>query len=108
VNGLDLSSVAGATAIPADVRAAGKSAQETYRSALAFERVLVGELTKTMSAGTTGETGGQDGEDGDGEGQTAATSAYRDMLPGIMADTVTNAGGMGLARNIYESMRRPA
>jgi Rod binding domain-containing protein len=105
VSGLDLSSVAGAAALPADVRAAGKDAQETYRSALAFERMLVGELTKTMSAGATGAA---DGEDGEGQGESAATSAYRDMLPGIMADAVTGAGGIGLARDLYTSMRRPA
>ncbi|MEA2322570.1 MAG: hypothetical protein QOD81_2420 [Solirubrobacteraceae bacterium] len=105
MSGLDLSSVAGATALPADVRAAGKDAQETYRSALAFERVLVGELTKTMSSASAGETGGDEGE---GTGESAATSAYRDMLPGIMADAVTGAGGIGLAGDLYTSMRRPA
>ncbi|MEA2270931.1 MAG: hypothetical protein QOF29_3666 [bacterium] len=102
MSGLDLSSVTGATAIPADVRAAGPEAQETYRSALAFERVLVGELTKTMSGGAAGETGGDDGE---AQGESAATSAYRDMLPGIMADSVTSAGGLGLAHDLYLAMR---
>jgi Rod binding domain-containing protein len=70
--------------------------------------MLVGELTKTMSAGATGAADGEEGEDGGAQGKSAATSAYRDMLPGIMADAVTGAGGIGLARDLYTSMRRPA
>jgi Rod binding domain-containing protein len=85
--------------VPADVRKAGKEAQETYRAALGFERMLTEQLTKTMSAGAKG---GEDGEEG---GETAATAAYRDMLPGTLADAVTSAGGLGLAHDLYLTMR---
>jgi hypothetical protein len=97
-----LSSVTGAgVPIPADVRRAGADAEQTYRAALGFERTLLEQLTKTMS---TGMAGGGDGEDGEESG-SAATSAYRDMLPGTLADAVTGAGGLGLAHDLFLTMR---
>ena len=97
VSGLSLN--APASTMPADVRTAGAEAQETYRAALAFERTLLEQLTKTMATGASGE--GEDGEDS----SSAATSAYRDMLPGTLADAVTGAGGLGLAHDLFLSMR---
>jgi len=89
--------------VPADVRKAGKEAEETYRAALGFERMLTEQLTKTMS--TSASTLGGGGEDGEESGETAATSAYKDMLPGQLADAVTSAGGLGLAHDLYLTMR---
>jgi Rod binding domain-containing protein len=83
--------------LPADVRQAGTEAQRTYRAAESFERMLLGELTKTMSAPLSGD-----------EEATAATSTYRQMLPGTLADAVTGAGGLGLARTLYDAMREDA
>ena len=88
--------------VPASVRKAGKQAEETYRAALGFERMLTEQLTKTMSVSASALGGGEDGEEG---GETAATSAYKDMLPGQLADAVTNAGGLGLAHDLYLTMR---
>jgi Rod binding domain-containing protein len=88
--------------VPADVRKAGKQAEETYRAALGFERMLTEQLTKTMSVSASALGGGEDGEEG---GETAATAAYKDMLPGQLADAVTNAGGLGLAHDLYLTMR---
>jgi Rod binding domain-containing protein len=94
-----LSSVTGAgVPIPADVRKAGTDTEQTYRAALGFERTLLEQLTKSLSKGTLDG----DGEDG---GESAATSAYRDMLPGTLADAVTGAGGLGLAHDLFLSMR---
>ncbi|MCD6726465.1 MAG: rod-binding protein [Solirubrobacteraceae bacterium] len=81
-----------ATAIPADVRRAGPQAERRYAAALSFERALMTELTKVLSAGALGE------------GETAATAAYRDMLPGTLADALTRSGGIGLAREVYDTL----
>jgi hypothetical protein len=97
-----LSSVTGAVSLPADVRKAGRDGEETYRAALGFERQMLQELTKTMAKDMTG-TGGDD--DGEGSGGDAATSAYGDMLPGTLADAVSGAGGLGLAHDLWLSMR---
>ena len=88
--------------VPADVRKAGKEAEETYRAALGFERMLTQQLTKTLSTGASALGTGEGGEDG---GETAATAAYRDMLPGTLADAVTSSGGLGLAHDLYLAMR---
>ena len=99
-----LASVTGAgTALPADVRKAGKDGEDTYRAALGFERTLLEQLTKTMAKDMAG---GDDSGDGDGgSGASAATSAYNDMLPGTLADAVTGAGGLGLAHDLWLKMR---
>ena len=82
------------TVLPADVRAAGTGAQQEYRTALAFERVLISQLTKAMQATVGGE------DDGD-----AGTKAYRDMLPDTMADALVSNGGTGLAHDLYRALR---
>jgi Rod binding domain-containing protein len=96
-----LSSVTGAITMPADVRNAGTDGEETYRAALGFERQMLEELTKTMSK----DLSGANADDGSGEGGDAATSAYHDMLPGTLADALTSAGGLGLAHDLWLSMR---
>lgn len=82
-------------ALPPEIRSAGPAAQEEYRSALAFERVLVGQLTKAMQS----SIGGSD-EEG-----SAATKAYKDMLPETMADALIASGGVGLASNLVRALR---
>jgi Rod binding domain-containing protein len=101
-----ISSVTGAgVAIPADVRKTGKDGEQLYRVALGFERTLVEQLTKSMSKDMVG-TDADDSGDGSGDsGASAATSAYTDMLPGTLADSVTSAGGLGLAHDLWLSMR---
>ena len=101
-----LSSVTGAAVpIPADVRAAGKDAETTYRAALGFERQLLEQLTKSMAKDMNAGAGDGEDQSGEGGGASAATSAYNDMLPGTLADAVTNAGGLGLAHDLFLSMR---
>jgi Rod binding domain-containing protein len=101
MSGLDGIRLSAPGLIPADVRKAGKEAEQTYRAALGFERMLTEQLTKTMATASKALSG-EDGEEG---GATAATAAYRDMLPGTLADAVTSAGGLGLAHDLYLTMR---
>ena len=82
------------TTLPPAVRAAGAGAQQEYRSALAFERMLLGQLTKAMQA-----TVSQDGEG------SAATQAYKNMLPDTMADAMIAGGGIGLASDLVRALR---
>jgi Rod binding domain-containing protein len=102
-----ISSVTGPVTMPADVRKAGKDGEDTYRAALGFERQMIEELTKTMSKDLAGTSSAGDGsDDGSGDsGGDAATSAYSDMLPGTLADSLTSAGGLGLAHDLWLSMR---
>ncbi|MGH2941813.1 MAG: rod-binding protein [Solirubrobacteraceae bacterium] len=82
------------TTLPPEIRTADASVQDEYRSALAFERVLLGQLAKAMQA-----TVSQDGEG------SAATQTYKDMLPDTMADALVAGGGIGLASDLVRSLR---
>ena len=105
MSGLDALSSAAAV-IPADVRKAGTDAEKSYRVALGFERTLIEQLTKSMSKEMVGmDSDSADGSGSEGSGASAATSAYTDMLPGTLADSVTSAGGLGLAHDLWLSMR---
>jgi Rod binding domain-containing protein len=87
--------------LPADVRNGSKTDQDNYKSGLAFERQLVEQLTQSMADTTKAQESG----DGSDDGSSAATDAYRQMLPGAMADGIMSAGGLGLARTIAESLK---
>ena len=101
-----LASPSGASvAIPADVRTAGKDAEQTYRVALGFERTLLEQLTKSMSKDMVGMDSGSGDGNGAEDSGSAATSAYTDMLPGTLADAVTGADGLGLAHDLFLAMR---
>jgi len=79
-----------ASQLPADIRNGSPERKQTYAAALGFERMLVSELAKSMT-----KTAQDDSESGD-----AATSTYRDMLPGALADGILAGGGLGLARQL--------
>src|SRR5262249_33854559 len=91
--------------LPADVRSAGPAARKLYGASLGFERSLVDELAKQLNATT--EFGGQD--DGDtthssSDVAAGSTSVYKDMLPSVLSDAVTGAGGLGLAPDLYRAL----
>ena len=82
--------------LPPEVRKGGKEAKEAYSAALGFERMLVKQLTKSL-ADSTAVAGGEKGE--------GAPAAYRDMISDGIADAITQAGGIGLAENLYKQVR---
>ena len=80
--------------LPADVRSGGKQAKEAYGAALGFEKMLVKQLTKSL-ADSAAVGGGDEG---------GAPPAYRDMISDGIADAITQAGGIGLAENLYKQV----
>lgn len=66
--------------------ATSSEAAATASAARSFERVLLEQLTTQLAATAAPE-----------DDASAATSAYRDMLPGAMAEALSAAGGIGLA-----------
>lgn len=79
--------------LPASVRGASKERQDEYKQALAFERVLVGQMTESMMK-TTGAS----------DDTPAAVKAMKDQLPGLLADALTASGGLGLAQQMDAAM----
>jgi Rod binding domain-containing protein len=86
--------------LPADVRSGSKTDQDNYKAALGFERQLVEQLTQTLS-----DTTKASGSGSDDDGSSAATDSYKQMLPGVMADSIMSAGGLGLARTIAQNLK---
>lgn len=102
--------------IPPDVRAAGKKGEALYADALGFENMLLQQLTQQMfdTSGSDGSDGlaGIGGDDSSSDGSDssdslmsgdATSSAFTSMLPQALADSLTNAGGVGLADQLYQS-----
>ena len=97
--------------LPAEVRNGSKQDKKDYEAALGFERMLLGELTKSLAdtAKPAGSDSSEDGSsDSDGGTQDVASSMYMQMLPDQLADAVTSAGGLGLAQNFYRTIKERA
>jgi Rod binding domain-containing protein len=69
---------------------------KTVHAAKAFERVMLEQLTKEMAASAAPEDSG--------DGASAATNAYRDMLPAAMADALSQSGGIGIATQLQATL----
>jgi hypothetical protein len=75
--------------LPADVRSAGPEAQKNYKSALAFEQMLVGELVKEMVP--------SDGP--------LAEGPYASTMQDTLTTALVGGQGLGLARQLYKEMQ---
>jgi hypothetical protein len=91
--------------LPADVRNGSRTDQDNYKAGMQFERQLVQQLTQTMSDTTKAMKGASDSDDGSSDGSDAVTDSYNQQMPGIMADAIMNAGGLGLARTIAQNLK---
>ena len=80
------------SALPRDVRDGSTADKKAYKAALGFEKVLLGQLVKEMTASTPSLTDGARGD------------AVTEALTGALAD----AGGVGLAPQLYRTMQRNA
>jgi Rod binding domain-containing protein len=78
------------------VRKGTSADRKAYGAALDFERALLGELTKVMA---------ETAKPADEESQDAASSTYRSMMPERLADSIAQAGGIGIARSLYDSLK---
>ena len=88
--------------LPDDVRKAGPKAERVYQTALAFENVLIDQLTQSLGSTLT-STGGAGGSDDDST--DAATALTAQMIPDALSQSLTASGGIGLARQLYDAMK---
>lgn len=99
------------TVLPPDVRAAGAKGEQLYKAALGFEQLLTQELTDQLAQtmqGTDAMGGSDNGSDGaddpstDSIFSTGGTSpVVSQMLPQALSDGITQAGGLGIAHQLY-------
>jgi hypothetical protein len=76
--------------LPADIRSAAPARRDAYTGALGFEQMLVQQLTTSIADSTRDALGGD--------------SPYAGLLPQAMADGIMGAGGLGLARQLTDSI----
>lgn len=73
----------------------GKAKSQATKEAQAFEQMLVGQLTKTLVDSAMPEDAAS----------SAATTAYRDMLPDALTEALMSGGGIGLAKTLEEASK---
>jgi Rod binding domain-containing protein len=91
---------------PAWVRKGSAATQKAYETALAFEQMLVEELSQslTASSGLGGESSA-DGESSEGStGAGGASGPLSSMLPQALTSGVMSAGGLGLAAQMTSQL----
>jgi Rod binding domain-containing protein len=80
--------------LPADVRKAGPKAEQLYETALSFEGMLDEQLAQSITSTL------QSGDDSpDGSTDVALQSLPTAFSQGLLAD-----GGLGIARQLYDSL----
>jgi hypothetical protein len=100
------------TVLPPDVRAAGAKGEQLYKAALGFEQLLTQELTNQLAQTMQGTDGsdGSDSSSGDGSDDPSTQSIFSmggsspvvsQMLPQALSDGITQAGGLGIAHQLY-------
>ena len=100
------------TVLPPDVRAAGAKGEQLYKAALGFEQLLTKELTDQLAQTMQGTDamGGSDDSSGDGSDDPSTSSIFsmggtspvvNQMLPQALSDGITQAGGLGIAHQLY-------
>jgi hypothetical protein len=98
--------------IPANIRNGNKQAQSAYTEGLAFEQVLVNQLTtelaNTMGSSSSDSTG--DSSDGSSDSSSSgllsgsSSSAYSSMIPSALTSSIMDGGGLGLAEEFAQTI----
>jgi Rod binding domain-containing protein len=105
--------------VPANIRNGGSTAMKAYSQGLAFEDMLVNELSqqlsKTMFGGTgvdgsslsdgSSSAGGSSGTDGSSSSSMlGGASAYASMIPQTLTSSIMSNGGLGMAESFAQEL----
>jgi hypothetical protein len=102
--------------IPANIRNGDSNAKQAYSEGLAFEDMLVNELTQqlasTMYGGDSsgGSSTSSDGtSDGSSDGSSGSSmlggaSAYASMIPQTLTSSIMDSGGLGMAEGFAQEL----
>ena len=100
------------TVLPPDVRKAGAKGEQLYKAALGFEQLLTQELTdqlaQTMQGSDDTDSSSDSSDDGSDDPSTqsifsmgGSSPVVSQMLPQALSDGITQAGGLGIAHELY-------
>lgn len=97
--------------VPAEIRHGDATAMRAYSEGLAFEDMLVNELTQQLSKAMfdgsgSAETGapGADGGSGTPGGLLGGAGAYASMVPQALTSSIMANGGLGMARSFAQEL----
>jgi hypothetical protein len=79
--------------LPADIRTAAPARRDAYEAGLGFERLLVQQLSQSLTDSARDAMGGD--------------SPYASLLPDALTDGVMGGGGLGLARQMADAIAPP-
>lgn len=88
-------------AIPADVRKEGSEATDNYKSALEFEGMLLKEMLTEALPQSMGGNGAEEG--GEEEENSFDYDQQLTSLPETISNSIVSSGGLGLAKEMYQS-----
>jgi hypothetical protein len=99
---------------PASVRNGDQTAKNAYQTGMAFEQMLVNELSQQLTATVSGTGSSDDGlggttDDGTGDDSSSASAdpavgAYSSLLPDALTSGVMSTGGTGIAMQIAQAI----
>ena len=103
--------------IPENIRNGDSKAKQAYSEGLAFEDMLVNELTQqlasTMYGGSSDSSDGSSsaaGSSADGSSGSSSSSmlggasAYASMIPQALSSSIMNSGGLGMAESFAQEL----
>jgi hypothetical protein len=102
--------------IPANIRNGNAAAKQAYTEGLAFEQVLVNELTtqlaNTMSSSSTDSSDSSDSSDPSASSSSASSgllsgsgaSAYSSLIPQALTTSIMSDGGLGMAEQFAQEL----
>jgi hypothetical protein len=103
--------------IPANIRNGNSKAMQAYSEGLAFEDVLVNELSQQLANtmyggnGLDGDSSSSDGTDStdstDGSssgGMLSGASAYASLIPQTLTSSIMDGGGIGVAEQFAQQL----
>jgi hypothetical protein len=100
--------------IPANIRNGDSKAKQAYSEGLAFEDMLVNELTQqlssTMYGGDSSDGSSTDGSSDSTDGSSGSSSmlggasAYASMIPQALTSSIMNSGGLGMAESFAQEL----
>jgi Rod binding domain-containing protein len=99
------------TVLPPDVRKAGPKGEQLYQAALGFEQMLTQQLTDELAKTMQGADGADGSDDSSSSNdpssqsifpsESSSSSMVGQMLPQALSDGITQAGGLGIAHQLY-------
>lgn len=92
---------------PAAVQNGSPAVKRAWSEAVSFEQMLLSQLTQAMSQSAGLGEAGSEGEGSEGEGSSTTADGgglLSSMVPQTLSESVSNAGGLGLASQLLSSI----